>query len=177
MIPGLEYEQPANGYASSPSMQSVDMSPQQPANNFGLHRRRTANNGTSSSSHEDAYTPSKAKGLARKLDLFPKMERDYEVRTERGGRVTLLCYFIMMVLVMAEVWEWKRLNGEKLEGIVVDTRSVFFTCVMMWMLCFSWNVDFMTNSCIFELPMRIIFCVIVQKQILLLLNDDSNIYG
>ena len=53
------------------------------------------------------------------------MERDYEVRTERGGRVTLLGYFIMMALIMAEVWEWKRLNGEKLEGIVVDTRSVF----------------------------------------------------
>ena len=34
----------------------------------------------------------------------------------------------------------------------------------------------MTNSCILELPMRIIFCVIVQKQILLLLNDDSNIW-
>ena len=130
MIPGLEYEQPhtngsTNGH-SSPSMQSVDISP---AQNYGLRRRPpTGNTNTSyntSHNHSDddaIYTPSKARVLAKRLDLFPKMERDYEVRTERGGKVTILGYMLIFVLVMAEFWEWRRLNGESLEGIVVDTR-------------------------------------------------------
>ena len=58
------------------------------------------------------------------------MERDYEVRTERGGTVAILGYFLIFILVLAEWREWSRLNGESLEGIVVDTRLV---------LVFAWN--------------------------------------
>mmetsp|Transcript_1292 Transcript_1292/g.3063 ORF Transcript_1292/g.3063 Transcript_1292/m.3063 type:complete len:429 (-) Transcript_1292:42-1328(-) len=49
------------------------------------------------------------------------MERDYEVRTERGGQATLVGYVIMLVLILAEFWTWRGLNGESLEHIVVDT--------------------------------------------------------
>lgn len=135
MIPGLEYEQPTttnnNGVysASSPSMQSVDMSPHNPSYGEGLHRRRLingnngyTNNGVSSSSYHT--TPSKAKHLAKKLDLFPKLERDYEVRTEHGGRVTLLGYFVLVVLILAQVVEWRGENGRTVEGVRVDTRWV-----------------------------------------------------
>jgi hypothetical protein len=111
-------------------MQSVDMSPQTSNDNnnntYGLHRRRPAkDNGFSNNDYSNHnHTPSKARSVAKKLDLFPKMERDYEVRTERGASITLIGYFVMFVLVCAEVWEWRGLNSQLVEGIVVDTRLV-----------------------------------------------------
>ena len=130
MIPGLEYEQP-NAYdfgSPSSSVQSVDMSPRHPAD-YGLHRRRPLDaNGHGQSycnvDDDSKYAKRPSARVIKKLDLFPKMDRDYEVRTERGGKVTLLGYLIMMVLIFAEVWEWRRLNRESLEHIVVDTRLV-----------------------------------------------------
>jgi hypothetical protein len=104
-------------------MQSVDMSPHSSYDNNGLHRRRPAkDNGFSNDYSNHNHTPSKARSVAKKLDLFPKMERDYEVRTERGASITLIGYFVMFVLVCAEVWEWRGLNSQLVEGIVVDTR-------------------------------------------------------
>ena len=106
-------------------MQSIDMSPQHyHANHDGLHQRRRRANNNAHTSGEKEYTPSKARGVVKKLDLFPKTERDYEIRTERGARMTLMGYLLIVVLVMAEVWEWKGLNAQRLEGIVVDTRLV-----------------------------------------------------
>jgi len=128
MIPGLEYEQP-NAYdfgSPSSSVQSVDISPQRPAD-YGLHRRRPrGTNGHSfHNAHEDhKYAKRPSARVMKKFDLFPKTDKDYEVRTDRGAKVTLLGYLIMMMLVLAEVWEWRGLNRESLEHIVVDTRSV-----------------------------------------------------
>lgn len=64
-------------------------------------------------------TPAK---LARKLDFFPKMESDFQVRTERGGQFTLVGYGIMAVLILAEFLAWRRGNAESLEKVLVDTR-------------------------------------------------------
>lgn len=127
MIPGLEYEQPDHygGYASSPSssVQSVDISPHN--DHYGLHRRHVAkpnnHNGTRNGSGGD-YDKYKPKRALKKLDLFPKMERDYQVRTDRGGNLTLMGYGLLFILVVAEFLEWRGMNKGSLEHIVVDTR-------------------------------------------------------
>ena len=139
------------GSSSSPSAQSintVEMSPQQQTYNNNdsyhmqqLHRRRPHNNGngyTSPSSsnynnnssynnggggtlyEEDKYT--KVKTPLRKLDFFPKTDREMTVRTERGGQLTAVGYCIMIILILAEYVTWRNMNGESLEHIVVDTR-------------------------------------------------------
>lgn len=143
MIPGLEYEPdggPALGHthASPPgdtSFTSVDMSPQHHrADRYGgeLHRRRgggggggygtngTSNGGGGRADDDDKYAK-RAKAV-RRLDFFPKTERDYTVRTERGGQLTAAGYAIMAVLILAEYLTWRGLNGESLEHIAVDTR-------------------------------------------------------
>jgi hypothetical protein len=182
MIPGFEYEQPNNnGYTTSsspsPSLHSVDMSPQ---TSYGLHQRRRPNSyiPQNNSDYKD-YTPSKAKGLAKKLDLFPKLERDYEVRTERGGRVSIVGYFVLMVLIMAEIWEWRGLNDQNLEGVVVDTRLVLCCFVLVWCVsyeeCLCLFVDESKRLMILSrYANEDNFCVIVQRQILFLSADDSN---
>ncbi len=149
MIPGLEYEQPPNGNAdpsygspsgqSHASMSSVDIhSPQNtPAYNANdsyhmqqLHRRRPHsgagsgyNNGSSNgggSSYEDKYA--KRSRVVKKLDIFPKTDREMTVRTERGGQLTAVGYVIMAILILAEFSTWRGMNSESLEHILVDTR-------------------------------------------------------
>lgn len=132
---------------SSQSMTSVDMtspSPQQyhhqqqqtyGSNDYRmqqLHRRRPqggsgytngSNNGSSNGMYDadnDKYTKRTTR-LAKKLDIFPKTERDYTVRTERGGQLTAMGYVLIFILICAEYFTWRGMNGESLEHIVVDT--------------------------------------------------------
>lgn len=145
MIPGLEYEaEPTHHHAaaspSAQSMSSVEMSPQTHGNDQyhlqQLHRRRPhggsgytngSNNGRSHTNGGGGYDDSsdkyaKRKRNIKKLDIFPKTERDYTVRTERGGQLTAVGYVIMAILIFAEYMTWRGMNGESLEHIVVDTR-------------------------------------------------------
>ena len=142
MIPGLEYETAPQGagyadasYApSSPSvhsMSSVDISPHN--SNQQLHRRRphsNANgyNGSNNSQNnsgggnvdDDKY--GKRSRAMRKLDIFPKTERDYTVRTNRGGQLTVMGQVLMAILVTAEWLAWRESNGQSVEHILVDKR-------------------------------------------------------
>ena len=152
MIPGLEYEQPTNvdpssyGGSPSPSAQSintVEMSPQQQQHNDSpyhlqqLHRRRphsngngyaspssnsSNNNGGGSTMYEEDKYNKVIKTPLRKLDIFPKTDREMTVRTERGGQLTAVGYCIMIILILAEYMTWRNMNGTTLEHIVVDTR-------------------------------------------------------
>lgn len=151
MIPGLEYEEPqatsGGGVAESPSasVQSIDMSSPHNTNDHTrfhlqeLHRRRphtgsgytNSSNGGGSSHHNggshhtadpDDNKYAKRSRVVKKLDIFPKTERDYTVRTERGGQLTAVGYAIMAILILAEFMTWRGLNKESLEHIVVDTR-------------------------------------------------------
>ncbi len=101
-----------------------------------LHRRRPRGDdgyghgyGRDGSSHsepgnDDKYAKRSASRLAKRLDIFPKTERDYTVRTERGGLLTAIGYAIMAMLMLAEYTTWRALNRDSLEHIVVDTRYV-----------------------------------------------------
>ena len=131
---------------SAKSINTVDMmSPQQQQQNDSpyhlqqLHRRRPHSNGNgytspSSSSYnnnnrgggstmyeEDKYNKV-IKTPLRKLDIFPKTDREMTVRTERGGQLTAVGYCIMIILILAEYVTWRNMNGTSLEHIVVDTR-------------------------------------------------------
>ena len=141
MIAGLEYEQPSNdgGADRSPSaqsMSSVDISSPQTYNNNShlnsqqqLHRRRphsTNGNGYNNDlSNRTTYNEdnkyNKVK-IVRKLDIFPKTEREMTVRTEQGGQLTAVGYVIMAILLLAEWLTWRSMNGTSLEHTVVDTR-------------------------------------------------------
>mmetsp|Transcript_28225 Transcript_28225/g.60584 ORF Transcript_28225/g.60584 Transcript_28225/m.60584 type:complete len:573 (+) Transcript_28225:150-1868(+) len=85
-------------------------------NNSGNGR---ANN--NANDDDDKYTKRTTRAVVRKLDFFPKTERDYTVRTERGGQLTAVGYCIMAILILAEWMAWRGSNGESLEHIVVDT--------------------------------------------------------
>jgi hypothetical protein len=100
-----------------------------------LHRRRPRGDdgygygyGRDGSAHSepenDKYAKRSASRLAKRLDIFPKTERDYTVRTERGGLLTAIGYAIMAMLMLAEWTTWRALNRDSLEHIVVDTRYV-----------------------------------------------------
>ena len=141
MIPGLEYEQqPSNdggGADRSPSaasMNSVDISSPQPqyTNNSylnsqqQLHRRRPHstngyNNDLSNKTYDEDNKYAKVK-IVRKLDIFPKTDREMTVRTEQGGQLTAVGYVIMVILLLAEWLTWRGMNGTSLEHTVVDTR-------------------------------------------------------
>ena len=130
MIPGLEYER-SSSYEQQPDTYQTQ--------NTQLHRRRPQTNGANghsghnglSSGDDDKY--SKRTRAVRKLDFFNKIEVDHIVRTERGGQLTAVGYVIMLVLILAEYFTWRGMNGESIEHVVVDTRYVFnlsFRCIV-----------------------------------------------
>ena len=131
---------PPGGYSGggsaspSPSLDSVDMTPpvspaQQHynANTSGMRRRHAgqtqgSNNGRygQSDSADDKYR--KSRRVVRRLDMFPKVQEDYQVRTDRGGLVTLVGYGLALILVLAEVANWSAERGRVVEHTFVDTR-------------------------------------------------------
>ncbi len=51
-------------------------------------------------------------------------ERDYTVRTERGGLLTAIRCAIMAMLMLAEWTTWRAFNRDSFEHIAADTRYV-----------------------------------------------------
>lgn len=128
-----------NGGAASPSpsLDSVDMTPPtSPSDNlsgggggaYGMRRRHASR--TQGTNGGGRYHPSpadddkyrKGKRAVRRLDMFPKVQEDYQVRTARGGLVTLVGYGIAIVLVLAEIVNWSAERGRVVEHTFVDTR-------------------------------------------------------
>jgi len=64
----------------------------------------------------------KTRKLARRLDLFPKVQEDYQVRTDRGGQVTLFSWVVIGLLVLAEIASHRAEQGRLVEHTYVDTR-------------------------------------------------------
>ena len=67
------------------------------------------------------YCDSRSRAV-RRLDMFPKVQEDYQVRTDRGGMVTLVGYGVALLLVLAEVANWSAERGRVVEHTFVDTR-------------------------------------------------------
>ena len=69
---------------------------------------------------DDKYR--KSSRAVRRLDMFPKVQEDYQIRTDRGGMVTLVGYGVALLLVLAEVANWSAERGRVVEHTFVDTR-------------------------------------------------------
>ena len=128
----------------SPSLDSVDMTPpaspahphsqhnsQSPTNNNGGMRRRHAGQthaygaGNSNGRHHPAGADDKyrkSSRAVRRLDMFPKVQEDYQVRTDRGGLVTLVGYGVALLLVLAEVANGAAERGRVVEHTFGETR-------------------------------------------------------
>jgi hypothetical protein len=76
------------------------------------------NNGHSSSSSLSMPPPS----MVKRLDfMFPKVESEYTVQTDRGGIASLVAILLCTILVMAETWTWYAQNHSTVEHTYVDT--------------------------------------------------------
>ena len=119
----------------SPSLDSVDMTPPvSPAQqnystntSAGMRRRHAGQTQGNANgrygppdSADDKYR--KSRRVVRKLDMFPKVQEDYQVKTDRGGLVTLVGYGLALILVLAEVANWSSERGRVVEHTFVDTR-------------------------------------------------------
>lgn len=116
-----------NGYDASFSYsggyQPNGYTPAGPAtstNNSTL-RRRLAEDEPMSTVRQAPTRPGK-KAMVKKLDfMFPKIEAEYTVRTDKGGFVSLIAYGLIAVLVLAEVVSWRVQQFGTSEHISVDT--------------------------------------------------------
>mmetsp|Transcript_29668 Transcript_29668/g.36108 ORF Transcript_29668/g.36108 Transcript_29668/m.36108 type:complete len:476 (+) Transcript_29668:104-1531(+) len=88
-----------------------------PHDNNGMLSSSTSGGGDSSS-YENKRRVSAA---VRKLDMFPKVERDLTVSTDHGGLMTLIGYGVILFLIFCELLGWIGQNRERVEHLVVDT--------------------------------------------------------
>lgn len=78
--------------------------------------------GNGNADADDKYgSKSVRRRMVRRLDMFPKVETDLEVKTERGGLVTLVGYGIVFFLVLNELLAHRAMNQDTIETVVVDT--------------------------------------------------------
>ena len=89
-------------------------------NGYDIHH-----NSAQTSHSEKRKDPIKRK-IIRRLDMFPKVDQDLTVKTERGGLVSLISYAIMFCLVLSEVLHHMSMSRDTKETLVVDTRLVFY---------------------------------------------------
>lgn len=58
----------------------------------------------------------------KKLDfLFPKVDTEYTVQTDRGGLASLVAYLLIAVLALAETASWLSHNRDTVDHVRVDT--------------------------------------------------------
>lgn len=89
-------------------------------------RRRTVdtsyNNGFDASPSSSSVPSSSPRSVVKRLDfMFPKVESEYTVQTDRGGITSLVAIFVVVVLMMAETYTWVSQNRSTVEHISVDT--------------------------------------------------------
>ena len=66
--------------------------------------------------------PSPRTAYVKNLDfMFPKVDTEYTVTTDRGGVASVIAYGLILLLVMAETVSWIGQNRATNEHIMVDT--------------------------------------------------------
>lgn len=88
------------------------------ASNNNTLRRRTVDSNTPATSS----LPSPSGSVVKHLDfMFPKVESEYTVQTDRGGMASLVAFVICAILLFAETYTWISQNRSTVEHISVDT--------------------------------------------------------
>jgi len=66
------------------------------------------------------YGGKSSKSIAKKLDLFPKVDTEYTVRTDGGGVASIVAYVLILILICAECVAWASQNSATTEHISVE---------------------------------------------------------
>ena len=93
-------------------------------NNNGpqLRRRNVENAAHSSSSNEDFSDKYRKRNMVKNLDfMFPKVDTEYTVQTDRGGVAFVVACVVICILCLAETISWRAQNATTVEHVVVDT--------------------------------------------------------
>lgn len=106
------YGEGAAGYASFPY---------NTANTTGM-RRRTVETATPAIAAPAIASPPISSGVVKRLDfMFPKVESEFTVQTDRGGIASVVALVIVALLVTAETVTFLSQNRSTVEHISVDT--------------------------------------------------------
>jgi hypothetical protein len=87
-------------------------------------RRRNVENTAASSPSNSSSAPKSSRHTAavKNLDfMFPKVDTEYTVTTDRGGVASVVAYCLILLLVLAETVSWMGQNKANNEHIRVDT--------------------------------------------------------
>lgn len=88
-------------------------------------RRRTVDRDPNFQEGDYLRSPAKrSAGFVKKLDfMFPKVDTEFTVQTERGGVTSLVAYGLIAMLVLAECFSWfsQNYHHSTVEHITVDT--------------------------------------------------------
>jgi len=85
----------------------------------GLRRRTVAT--PTQQTPEQSHIP-KERNIVKRLDfMFPKVEQEFRVQTERGGLTTMIAIAIIAVLTLGEIASWLYENNATSEHIAVNT--------------------------------------------------------
>jgi endoplasmic reticulum-Golgi intermediate compartment protein 3 len=78
-------------------------------------------NGYNESPAASSSSTSRTK-VVRNLDfMFPKVDAEYTVTTDRGGAVSIVAYVLVSLLALAECISWATSNQQTTEKVFVDT--------------------------------------------------------
>jgi endoplasmic reticulum-Golgi intermediate compartment protein 3 len=120
--------QPLN--SSHQSTESYEMSMNSQSASGALRRRNIPGssidennrNGHPASSFSATGNTSSRAHIVRNLDfMFPKVETEFTVKTERGGAVSLFAYVLVAILSLTECLSWYSANRQTTDKVFVDT--------------------------------------------------------
>jgi predicted nucleic acid-binding Zn ribbon protein len=106
-----------NSYSSGEGAASYSYDYASPTNNNTGMRRRTLETASPMSA-----MASPSSGVVKRFDfMFPKVESEYTVKTDRGGMASLVALGICLLLCLAEIATFISQNKSTVEHISVDT--------------------------------------------------------
>jgi hypothetical protein len=116
----MEWEQQSSSSYINPNAYS---SPTQGAGS-GMRRRTVPSSQQSSFSNNPSSPTAKydkpLKRNLKKLDIFTKVEQDLTVKTDSGGIMTILAYFLTLIIVLAEIYNHRSLSSTVTQHMIVD---------------------------------------------------------
>lgn len=120
----------AGGYSAGGGDYNYNSAAGAPSSPTATLRRRGAENAApfnyngSQSDDYQQYPPKRSAAVVKNLDfMFPKVDTEYTVHTERGGVASLVAYGLIALLALAECFSWASQNyhNSTVEHITVDT--------------------------------------------------------
>jgi hypothetical protein len=106
-------------------------------------------NYSNSNNRRDNHNPFHKKAVVKNLDfMFPKVDTEFTVQTERGGLAFCIAIFMIVVFCLAETVAWISLNASTRQHVVVDTSlgqqmRVYLNITFPALACEDLHVDIM----------------------------------